>query len=76
MKFKIIILIIINISIHITKSNENQSIKIELIPKLYDASMKIFNKEKIVENIYLNLTNTDSLSTLEILKAFGGKKWM
>ena len=73
MKYKIIFLLILSFTIQSIKANDYKSNQKEYIPQIYDSSMKIYNKDKIIEKIYLNLTNSSKLFLSDVQFSYTGK---
>ena len=73
MKYKIIFLLIFSFTIQSIKANDYKSNQKEYIPQRYDSSMKIYNKDKIIEKIYLNLTNSSKLFLSDVQFSYTGK---
>ena len=74
MKHKILYLFIINFFIQNIKGND-KSIEINQLSTNYnyDASMKIYNNDKIIDIIYLNLTNHSKQLLSDILFSYTGR---
>ena len=72
MKQKILYLFIINIYIQNIKGND-KSIEINQLSTKYDASMKIYDNDKILDMIYLNLTNHSKQLLSDVLYSYTGR---
>ena len=70
MKFKIYFIFIFNFIIKKYNANINQD---NNNFSSYDASIQLFNKDKIIDKLYLNLTNKSKSDLLDIKYSYTGK---
>ena len=74
MKYKILFLVICFAIKNIkTKYNDDINNESKELSLKYDVSMKIYNKEKELDNMYLNLTNISKLYLSDIKFSYTGK---
>lgn len=75
MKFKGSFFLTISFIINYIRCNQFKSLynNSELYAYSYDVSMKIYNNEKIIDNMYMNLTNNSKLFLSDVKFSYTGK---